>query len=335
MDQGIDPARENGGGSPHESRPGRSRPGGAPANPFDYIFLLRPMILIPVWTFFLLGAYHASRVMTVPVPFSRFLLGGLAMTALIGAVYIMNQIADRESDLANTKLFLIPYGIVSIRAAWIEAAALVAVAFTIGAIFLPPAFTFIMVLGLALGAGYSLEPVRLKRRAVFDVLANMLGNGILNTLAGWVALGAPTAGWTVLLPYPLAVASVHLVTTLADIEGDRRSGFATSGTVLGVPRGIAVSTALMITAAALAALIGNRVALVASLLSLPAFLVPGRSLKGSPMSRGMLLPAKVATLVFSVAAGLLLPLYIPFLAVVILMTRRYYRVRFGIAYPSF
>ena len=354
MDQGIDAELENGGGNPRESPPRHTVP-----NPLDYLFLMRPMILIPVWTFFLLGAYHGSLVTTAPVPMSRLIAGSLAMTALLGAVYIINQIADRETDLANRKLFLIPFRIVSIRAAWIETAILIAAAFVIGAIFLPPAFSLVMLLGLALGAGYSLEPVRLKRRAVFDVLANMAGNGILNTLAGWTAIGAPLAGWaaagappagsplagwaaagptsaewTMLLPYPLAVASVHLVTTLADIEGDRRSGFTTSGAVLGARRGFIVSTVLMIAAIAAAALIGNRIAFYASLLSLPAFLVPGRLRDESSAASAVLLPAKVATLVFSIIAGILYPLYLPVLAAVILATRRYYRKRFGISYPS-
>jgi len=155
---------------------------------------------------------------------------------------------------------------------------------------------------------------------------------------GWgvrIAAGAPLGGWPSLAPYPLAVASVHLATTLADIEADAKMGFRTSGVALGVSRGLFVSTALMGGAVVAAYLAGNSVALIASILSLPFFLIPVRSITGPARNPDALIPVKTATLVFSVAAGYLFPLYLPFLAAVIFLTRLYYSRRFGIEYPSF
>jgi hypothetical protein len=88
-------------------------------------------------------------------------------------------------------------------------------------------------------------------------------------------------------------------------------------------------------AVAAAYLAGNDVALIASILSLPFFLIPVRSITGPARNPDALIPVKTATLVFSIAAGYLFPLYIPFLAAVILLTRLYYSRRFGIDYPSF
>jgi 1,4-dihydroxy-2-naphthoate octaprenyltransferase len=170
---------------------------------------------------------------------------------------------------------------------------------------------------------------------VLDVLANAAGNGILNTLAGWISAGAPLAGWAVLTPYPFAVASVHLATTLADCEADSKMGLKTSGVALGVSRGIFLSTALMAAAVIAAYLSGNNPALIASLLSLPFFLIPARFVTRPEKNADALIPAKAATLIFSVTAGFLFPIYIPFLAAVILLTRLYYARRFGIEYPSF
>jgi len=310
-----------------ENFPGRAKAA-------DYIFLLRPMILIPVWTFFLLGARHGAKISALEIEAFRLGAGLFSFTALLGAIYIMNQIADRAADLEGNKLFLIPQGIISVRAAWIETAALVAAAFAAAIAFLPALFTAILAAGLALGAAYSIEPVRLKRRPALDVLANAAGNGFLNTLAGWVAVGAPLTGWTTLAPYPMAVASVHLATTLADIEADSKMGFRTSGTALGVSRGLFASTALMGGAAVAAYIAGNSIALVASILSLPFFLIPARSITGPARNADALIPVKTATLIFSVTAGFLFPLYLPFLAVAILLTRLYYKRRFGIEYPS-
>lgn len=300
----------------------------------DYIFLLRPMILIPVWTFYLLGAHHAvspsGRLLAKP-PFAA---GLLSFTALLGAVYIMNQVADRHVDLERNKLFLIPRGIISPTAAWIECALLIAAAFILGLVFLPLGFSLILVLGLALGAAYSLEPIRLKRRPLVDVLANAIGSGVLNTFAGWVASGATPRGWTVLLPYPIAVASVHLTTTLGDMEADARAGLRTSGVVFGRRMGLMTATILMAIAAAVAYAVGNRPALIASLVSLPFYLVPGRFAREPETGADTLLPAKMATVIFSVAAGFLFPLYLPLLVVLVFLTRLYYRRRFRVDYPA-
>ncbi len=344
MDRGIDPGQDRANGQAARKDPAPrgdsiiennpSHPGG-PARPLDFVFLLRPMILIPVWTFYLLGAHHGSTSSGQQIQLQNLLVGFASFTALLGAIYIINQIADRKADLANRKLFLIPQSIITLRAAWLETGLLAAVSLLAGLFFLPPGYFWILISSLALGAIYSLEPVRLKKRPFFDVTANAVGNGVLNTMAGWLAIGAPLSGLTVLLPYPLAVASVHLTTTLADIEGDMHSGLKTSGVLLGPHRGIMISTGLMIAAVASAALVGNRLAFYASLFSLPIFLLPAYSVRKAFSPSGILLPAKAATLIFSVTAGFLFPLYIPFVALVILFTRLYYRRRFQMSYPSF
>lgn len=331
MDRGVDSEQ-----GPDRSEPdGNDRPPwfGSPPRLQDYLFLMRPMILIPVWTFYLLGAYHGMHGGGRTADAKHLLLGLFSFTALLGALYIVNQIADRDVDGANRKLFLIPDSIISVRSAWIEAALLVAVAFLIAA-FLPARFTIVLAASLALGIAYSLDPFRLKKRAVVDVLANAAGNGILNTIAGWIAIGAPPDGWLVLVPYPFAVAAVHLTTTLADIEGDAAAGLRTSGVLLGTRAGLRVATVLMAAAAAAAIAVGNRPALYASFLSLPVFLFMARTGGGESPPPRLLLPAKVSTLFYSIVAGYLFPLYLPFVAVVILLTRGYYATRFGMRYPS-
>ena len=50
------------------------------------------------------------------------------MTALLAGGFILNQIRDADADRLNEKCFLIPRGIVSLRAAWIELAVLWAAA---------------------------------------------------------------------------------------------------------------------------------------------------------------------------------------------------------------
>ncbi len=347
MDQAIKrtPAPGAGGAGSPSSRGGpagrNAAPAGSPpripppgrANALDYIFLLRPTILIPVWTFFLLGARHGNRASGGSADPVTFAAGLAVFSALLGAVYIINQITDRRTDLAANKLFLISHSIVNLPSARIMAALLAAASLAAGFLFMSGKFFMILSASLLLGLLYSIEPVRLKKRAVLDIAANAAGSGLLNTLAGWIASGAALEGYVVLLPYPLAVASVHMVTALADIEADRGSGLVTSGVLAGPVTGMRIAAGLMFAAAASALLVGNRPALFASLLSLP-FLAAGSSRRKESSAGRILLPAKIATLVFALAAGFFFPLFIPLLAAVILATRIYYKRRFGISYPS-
>jgi len=301
---------------------------------FDYIFLLRPMILIPVWTFFLLGAVHATASAGEARFTETLIMGLLSFTLLIGAVYILNQITDREADRANEKLFLLSHGVISTRAAWIEAVVLTAASFTIGFVYLEKSFIIILVLSALLGAAYSVEPARFKGRPVLDVLSNAIGNGILNTLAGWVAVGAPLDRAQILLPYPFAVAGVHLATTIADIPGDRKNSLRTSGTALGERNAAVISTILMATAASVAAIVGNNTAFYSSIISLPLFLVPARSTSPELIRKKALIPVKWSVVVFSTAAALNFSPYFPWIVVVVLGTRAYYERRFSIKYPG-
>ena len=305
-----------------------------PARFWDFLFLLRPMILVPVWTFYLLGAHHGSDATGRAIPLLPFAVGLLSFTALLGAIYILNQITDRETDRANNKLFLVSHSIIPLRSAWTEAALLVLFSFALSLWLMPISFTVILAVSLALGIAYSVDPLRFKRRPLLDILASGVGSGVLNTLAGWTAVGAPLEGLMILSPYVLAVASVHLVTTLADIEGDRANGMKTSGVLLGVRKGTITAAALMVGAVALATAFDNRPAFYASLISLPLFLLPARVAQGEPARGAVLLPAKGATLVFSVTAGFLFPLYIPALVLLVFLTRLYYKRRFGMPYPS-
>ncbi|MDD3643711.1 MAG: UbiA family prenyltransferase [Candidatus Krumholzibacteria bacterium] len=298
----------------------------------DFVFLLRPAILLPVWTFFLLGASHGARA-GAAAPVLPLLAGIASFTAMMGAVYIVNQIADRESDRANGKLFLLSHGIVPARAAWTEAALLVAAALAAAALTLPRTFLAALCAGLLLGLGYSLEPVRLKRRPVLDLVASGLGSGLVNTLAGWTAIGAPLREIFVLAPYPLAVAAVHLLTTLADIEGDGACGLRTSGVALGRGKGTVAAGILMTASAGAAAAAGNTVALICALVSLPLFMMAARRGRAAD-DRAVLMPARAATLCYSAAAAVFYPVYLAWLAAVLALTRLYYSRRFGIRYPS-
>ncbi|HTY08845.1 MAG TPA: hypothetical protein VMF29_06745, partial [Candidatus Edwardsbacteria bacterium] len=98
---------------------------GKKASPLDYLFVLRPILLVPAWTMLLVGHYQGSAThrMTWRLPGRLWLALGL-YSGLMGAVYIVNQIFDVETDRLNRKLFLVADGFVSRPAIAIEAALL-------------------------------------------------------------------------------------------------------------------------------------------------------------------------------------------------------------------
>ena len=66
-----------------------------------------------------------------------FTLGFLIYTMIMGAVYIVNQITYIETDRINNKLFILPKGLVSVRAAYVEIVCLIGGAFALSFFFSP------------------------------------------------------------------------------------------------------------------------------------------------------------------------------------------------------
>jgi chlorophyll synthase len=286
----------------------------------DFFFALRPLVMIPAWSFFVLGWAAAGGAATA-FPALRF---GLLSLVLCGA-YLVNQIVDRESDRINAKGFFLQRGIFAPRTyAWAAAACLVV---GCGAAWVFDAAPQRTALAALLGLAYSTPPVRLAARPGFDLAANALGYGVLAP-----AIGAGDVRLPVLLlaAGALAVAAVFLHTTILDLDGDRRTGKRTSGTALGVRagRGVAAVCALAGAAAAWgAAPAPQRVAtLVLAALTLAAALAPRRVASRAVCVAG--------TGVFALAAAVACPPFGIAVMGLVIATRIYYRRRFALAYPA-
>jgi 4-hydroxybenzoate polyprenyltransferase len=88
----------------------------------DYVFVLRPTLLFPVWLMALAGYKYG---LAETPPRHSILLAVSLLSLLAGAVYILNQYADHASDRINKKLFLISEGHISPLTALCEAALLI------------------------------------------------------------------------------------------------------------------------------------------------------------------------------------------------------------------
>lgn len=302
-------------------------------HPFDYFFILRPLILIPVWDFFLIGSYRArgARGFTWDMA-----LGLLIYTMLMGGVYILNQIMDIETDRINKKLFLLTAGYVTVKTATFQMTALwlaaVILAYKSGL-----AFMLFIALSLILGVAYSLPPIKLKGKPFLDLLANGFGYGLVNFGLGWLIFRPFT--WSILgifLPYLLSIAAVFVNTTIVDAEGDRKAGERTTAVLIGAPMSYALSSLLMAGAIIASALRKDLICLIPSAVSLPLFLVAALCCfqKNKVDRKLTILSFRLPGLLFTLVTGYLYPPYFLFLIVLLIAMRIYYKKRFGMNYPT-
>jgi len=306
----------------------------------DYIFLLRPTLLLPVWAFFLIGA-HTSKISNLYdlKPVFRLdtpVIGGLfAYSMLMGAVYVMNQIYDIETDRRNKKLFLLSEGYIGLNSAWIFTAVLIILSYiTLKVMF--PNYTninWIWALSLALGIMYNVPPLKFKGKPILDLISNAVGYGALNVMFGIAAVGysGPISKMVnLVLPYIFAVGSVFLLTTIPDIPGDREANEFTTGVVFGPKLTALFALILMIFAFLTSTLLRNPIIFYPSLISIPLYFKAFLRTDSPTVKLAYRLSAAVFALVLSIK----IPLYLLLGLLTFIALKLYYRWRFQLNYPS-
>jgi 4-hydroxybenzoate polyprenyltransferase len=294
---------------------------------FDYLFITRPVLMPPVWSILLLGHHRAHL-------FSNFDNSlGLAfflVSISIGAVYILNQIHDIESDRINRKLFFLAEGYVPRKNAWLETTLLISTGI-IGAFLISFQLGILFALGFLLGYAYSGPPFSLKNRHIWGLLSNALGHGSLAFLIGWgINSDITLKAIPFSLPYLLAVAAVYLNTTLPDIQGDKRARKITLGVKLGIPQATRLSVIFVLSSLFLAWTFKDWIFGTAGVLSFPFFLYAALTKK----INGVILSSKMAVLFLTIAAAIFYPWYFVLLIAGFLGTRIYYKLRFNMVYPT-
>ena len=301
---------------------------------FDYVAVLRPTLLFPVWTLVLLGYHHGRTAAETPAAIQPLQLGATLClyTLLMGAVYIVNQIADRETDAANDKLYLVAQGYVKLQILKWQVGILITLSILLSLLVFwkTPAYLILILLSIILGFTYSVRPFRLKGIPIVDLCANALGYGSIAFLIGWLTI-APIGIEAVSrsLPYLFSVAAAFVNTTLPDIKGDSLGNDRTTGVWLGKKQACRLSLVLLIAAIAAAAFFRDWIAGAAGIVCLPIFIYMNFRLKQNVIIWG----TRIGILVLSLCAGVLFPLYLLWFGVVLFGTRWYYTTRFGIRYP--
>ena len=322
----------------------------------DYIFLLRPTLLIPVWTFLLLGYYWGSGSVADSaigdaecgvrpeldsgsefarigrIPHSTFLWAFLLYSLLMGGIYVFNQIMDRKTDRINQKLFLLSEGVVPVKFAYLEMGFLFFSSLLCSFFIFHFSFlTFFIFLSLLMGILYSIPPIKLKGRPFLDLLWNSVGFGFVNFSVGWFTV-APFTLSTVThsIPYLFSVGGVFLNTTIPDLPGDKEAGDRTTGVLLGRRKTGILSTLFLLFALLSSFFVKDLVVFIVSLFSLPFFLLA--VLKDQ--IRFYLLSIRIGAPLLVVLTIYLYPFYLLLLGVTFLSLRVYYKKRFNFTYPS-
>ena len=289
----------------------------------DLVFLMRPVVLLPVWVIYGAGAVLAGTWPGVDLLF---------VTLTVAGVYVHNQLTDVDTDASNGKLFLLAEGIVSRRAAW-WTVALVWSTSLAWAAFQGERF-WLYVAAMAMGVLYNGlpgQPFRpWKARPWAGLLANFLAHGPVTFLAGWMAAGGSAgAGAALSLPYGLAVAAVYLATTISDSPGDTKAGKVTWAVRYGIRNTAWTILAFLAVGAASALALGDPWMAAASAFAV----IPAAMLLRRRTSEAAQSFARAGILGLGVVVAAQWPVLIGLGAVTFLAARVYYRRRFGLAYP--
>lgn len=293
----------------------------------DYLFLIRPVLMPPVWTILLLGHARSSQIS------GENNLPGLAVllvTFLVGGVYVLNQIFDIESDRLNQKLFFLAKGYISRKSAVVETILLNSLS-VIPVFLISLQLGLLFLLGMIFGFLYSAPPFSLKNRPFGGLILNALAHGNLAFLIGWsMNRSASPQSLLFSLPYMFAVAAIYLNTTIPDMEGDRKAGKTTLAVKWGKKNTVVLACCLVAVAMVLSFLVRDIPFLLASSLLFPFFVYSALSNR----ERQIILATKVSILLLSVAAGIFYPWYFAVLILGFVGTRLYYKARFSLDYPT-
>lgn len=313
------------------------------------MFVLRPLIMVPAWSFYALGV-HLAPVRSRVELFSVIVQPGFwCLTAVLACAYVLNQIFDETSDRMNGKGLFLTHGVFGIRTM-----IAIALACFFGASWLfqrvEDAQRIPLAAALVLSLVYSLPPLRVCSRPWLDLLANAIGYGGLAFAIGAAGVSDyALAAFLAALPWMLLVGATFLHTTILDVDGDVAAGKRTTTVAVGVLRSAWLATSLAaLTAANLVwayfrkdgPLVPAAVAVLAFGLFAAAHVMIARAEKLEPIARSAARTrasaraVQVITAVIALWAGVRDPMLLLLFVPLVVAARFYYRARFSIRYPG-
>lgn len=303
----------------------------------DAIFLSRPLLLIPVWGFAVFGYVSGSRGMGCPSLFAGWhapisVAWWIFVFSLsVGAVYVFNQVADREVDAANAGFPLLAKGNIPLWLAWIGIAA-----FSLASILVPlcrrPELAIFSVLAMLTGFLYSAKPFYFSGRPMLDFLANASGYGLVAFGTGWHLAGAyfGSAFLASCAPYFFLMCAGSISSTLPDYDGDRKHGKNTTAVWLGPILAHRIACSFIALGITIAIIVHDWPAALCAGIAAPFYVAHGVLHSKKTMEASY----KIGGMILMLAAAALFPYLVPASILLLVATIVYFRLRFHVRYPS-
>ncbi|MCK5033708.1 MAG: UbiA family prenyltransferase [Calditrichia bacterium] len=250
---------------------------------------------------------------------------------VMGSTFVLNQLADKESDKINSKLFLISNNYISSRKAITEVILLMIVSLIIGYLINFQIFILFILFLVITGYLYNFKPFEFKNKPGASLISN--------AFMGWLAFAI---GWSMhskfnlnliidSLPYLFLNTALYLFTTLPDISGDQKIDKKTLAVKYG-NKSVILSAFFLFGIGIMISVISHDIqAMIFYVLSLPFFLLTIFSFKTSHT----ILATKFAILFFAISICLKIPYYILIMVLGFYSTKYYFRFRFNLDYPNF
>ncbi|UCD38665.1 MAG: hypothetical protein JSW54_04085 [Fidelibacterota bacterium] len=300
----------------------------------DWLFLLRPVLLIPVWTMTAAG-FGAGSWLSSPDLFWHVawnwtvLLVFIGITLIVGAAFIQVQLQQNgEAEIKGHPNLLAESHIdpeKARRLAWI--------CLGLGVLLLLPGGWVAVIAGIAIyaiwGLLYGSNTAIWRNRPAIDILIHLLAGAVL-FYVGWGTSGAPLSGsLNVAAPYVLGFAGITAL--IAITPGPRFPEDSPRPGKTAITNASSFAAVLAIAATIWGYSNGDPIISTTAVLTLPFHAV------GLYFRReiDMLRTSRYAILIFVIFAGTRYPLlYIPII-LDFYLSRYYYRRRFGFPHPCF
>jgi len=208
-----------------------------------YLMYLRPLEWPIMTAHFLLGSLLAVG---LDLAWGRTLFGWFIFVILMnGGTLAINSAFDKdEGDIGYLKSPPeMPRHLPHVSTAMLVAA------FLLGYL-LPPVFAWPTAACVLMSVLYSVPPARLKSRAGWDLIVNMLGYGLLTPLAGWGLTGQPLTSWfcKICVGFGFLFGALYPATQIYQVEEDAARGDRTLVITLGIAHSL-IAALLLQTAA--------------------------------------------------------------------------------------
>jgi len=178
----------------------------------------------------------------------EFWLGAIVIGPLLGGGTVLyDDFFDHDIDKKNPRKSSLPFQKVQTRPRIIlGSSGFLFVISLVLALLISPGFFVISALIVALSLLYSSPPFRFKGRGGLDLLTNMLGFGVLCSMAGHI-IAAPIGEypWLWLVPMIFGTGCLYILTTIADMRYDGDSNIQTIAVKLGLERAAEASMVLL------------------------------------------------------------------------------------------